>query len=142
MTPNSSKKKTELMVNSVSKYMFVDKESGTEYKMNPQLTMGENLADIGGLSLSLKALNKKLKQDNLNEIEKKASHRLFFKAWASIWRQNIKKDRRIMLLTTDPHGPTDFRGNLVQHMDLFYNVFDIQTEDDMFLESNNRMTMW
>ena len=47
-----------------------------------------------------------------------------------------------MLLTTDPHGPTDFRGNLVQHMDLFYNVFDIQTDDDMFLEFNNRMTMW
>ena len=136
------KKKTELMVKSVSKYVFIDKESGTEHKMNPQLTMGENLADIGGLSLSLKALNKKLKYDNVNEIEKKASQRIFFKSWASIWRQNIKKDRRIMLLTTDPHGPTDFRGNLVQHMDLFYNVFDIQTEDDMFLESNNRMTMW
>ncbi len=76
------------------------------------------------------------------KLKKKQPTAFFFKAWASIWRQNIKKDRRIMLLTTDPHGPTDFRGNLVQHMDLFYDVFNIREEDEMFLESNNRMTMW
>ena len=130
------------MVKSVSKYVFVDNESGQEYKMNPQLTMGENLADIGGLSLSLKALNKKLDEDSATEIVKKASKRVFLKAWASIWRQNINKDRRIMLLTTDPHGPTDFRGNLVQHIDIFYDIFDIKKEDDMYLEPENRMTMW
>lgn len=136
------KRKTDLMIKSVSKYIFIDNESGQEYKMNPQLTMGENLADIGGLSLSLKALTKKLDEDNTTEIVKKASKRVFLKAWASIWRQNINKDRRIMLLTTDPHGPTDFRGNLVQHLDIFYDIFDITKEDQMFLEPENRMTMW
>jgi len=136
------KKKTDLMVKSVSKYKFVDNESGQEYNMNPQLTMGENLADIGGLSLSLKALSKKLDEDNASELVQKTSKRIFLKSWASIWRQNINKDRRIMLLATDPHGPTDFRGNLVQHMDIFYDIFDIKKEDDMFLEPENRMIMW
>ncbi len=136
------KKKTDLMVKSVSKYIFVDPENGQEYTMNPQLTMGENLADLGGLSLSLKALNKKLEQEQVSENFKKASQRVFLKSWASIWRQNIKKERRVLLLTTDPHGPTDFRGNLVQHLDIFYDIFDINQNDNMFLEPENRMTMW
>ena len=58
--------------------------------MNSQLTMGENLADIGGLSLSMKALLKKLSQENASEIVIKASLRVFFKSWANIWKQNIK----------------------------------------------------
>ena len=136
------KKKTDLMVKSVAKYKFIDPENGQEYRMNPQLTMGENLADLGGLSLSFKALNKKLEQEQVSENFKKASQRVFLKSWASIWRQNIKNERRVLLLTTDPHGPTDFRGNLVQHLDIFYDIFDINQNDNMFLEPENRMTMW
>ena len=67
------KKKTERMVNSVSKYKYFDEENNKEYKMNAQLTMGENLADIGGLSLSMKALLRHLTNNNSNEIEIKAS---------------------------------------------------------------------
>lgn len=139
---NLFQKKTEIMVDSVEKYLYIDKENNKEYKMNPQLTMGENLADIGGLSLSMKALLKKLFEDNADELRIKTSLRVFFKAWANIWKQNIKKDKRIMLLNVDPHAPTDFRGNLVQHMDEFYNVFNIKEGDKMFLDKSSRMKMW
>ena len=47
-----------------------------------------------------------------------------------------------MLLNVDPHAPTDFRGNLVQHMDEFYDVFDITESDPMYLEPKDRMKMW
>ena len=47
-----------------------------------------------------------------------------------------------MLLNVDPHAPTDFRGNLVQHMDEFYNAFDISDKDNMYLEPKSRMKMW
>lgn len=134
--------KTEIMVNSVEKYLYKDSENEKEYKMNPQLTMGENLADIGGLSLSMKALLKKLAEDNADNITIKASLRVFFKSWANVWKQNIKKDKRIMLLNVDPHAPTDFRGNLVQHFDKFYEVFDIKRNDKMFLEEKDRIKMW
>ena len=136
------KKKTEIMVNSVSNYVYIDEENKKEYKMNPQLTMGENLADIGGLSLSMKALLKKLSQENASEIVIKASLRVFFKSWANIWKQNIKKDKRIMLLNVDPHAPTDFRGNLVQHMDQFYDAFNIKEDQNMYLDKEDRMKMW
>ena len=127
-------KKTEIMVNSVEKYVYKDEETGKEHKMNPQLTMGENLADIGGLSLSMKALLKHLSENKANDLRVRASLRVFFKSWTNVWKQNIKKDRRVMLLNVDPHAPTDFRGNLVQHMDEFYDVFDITENDPMYLE--------
>ena len=130
------------MVSSVEKYVYKDEETGKEHKMNPQLTMGENLADIGGLSLSMKALLKHLSENKANETRIRASLRVFFKSWANVWKQNIKKDRRVMLLNVDPHAPTDFRGNLVQHMDEFYDVFDITESDPMYLEPKDRMKMW
>ena len=135
-------KKTEIMVGSVEKYVYKDEETGKEHKMNPQLTMGENLADIGGLSLSMKALLKHLSEKNADKTRIRASLRVFFKSWANVWKQNIKKDRRVMLLNVDPHAPTDFRGNLVQHMDEFYDVFDITENDPMYLEPKDRMKMW
>ena len=135
-------KKTNIMKKSVSEYKYCDLEGNKEYKMNAELTMGENLADIGGLSLSKKALLKKLKDENASEIVIKASLRIFFKSWTNIWKQNIKNDKRIMLLNVDPHAPTDFRGNLVQHMDEFYEVFDVKKGDKMFLDKKYRMKMW
>jgi putative endopeptidase len=134
--------KTEIIVDSVEKYVYKPLDENKEYKMNAQLTMGENLADIGGLSLSMKALLKHLHYKNADSLTIKMSLRVFFKSWANVWKQNIKKDRRIMLLNMDPHAPTDFRGNLVQHIDEFYYAFDIKESDKMFLEQKYRMNMW
>jgi len=137
------KNKTNIMTKSVSEYKYIDEEDDNkEYTMNPELTMGENLADIGGLSLSLKSLLKKLDEDGSDDLFKKVSLRVFFKSWANVWKRNIKKDTRIMLLTTDPHAPADFRGNLVNHIDEFYDSFNISENCNMYLEPNKRMKMW
>ena len=138
------KLKTDIMAKSAERYKFVDVESEEkkEYEMNPQLTMGENLADLGGLSLSLQALLKRLKEQGASDKVRKASLRILFKSWANVWKQNIKKDRRIQLLTLDPHAPTDFRGNLVQHMSEFYESFDIKDGDAMWIPESERVRMW
>ena len=90
----------------------------------------------------MKALQKHLLENNADDVRIRATLRVFFKSWANVWKQNIKKDRRVMLLNVDPHAPTDFRGNLVQHMDEFYNVFDITESDPMYLKPKDRMKMW
>ena len=136
------KNKTHVMKESVKKYVYLDTRDNKEHKMNADLTMGENLADIGGLSLSMKALLKHLKENNSSDLEIKVSLRIFFKSWANVWKQNINEDKRVMLLNVDPHAPTDFRGNLVQHMDEFYDAFNIHESDNMFLTKENRMKMW
>ena len=129
--------KTQNIVNSVNKYSYTD-ESGKVYNMDSELTMGENLADIGGLSLSMKALLTDLNNQEVSDL----CLRIFFKSWANVWKQNIKPEKRIMLLSVDPHGPTDFRGNLVQHMDKFYEVFNVSDKDQMYIEPEFRMKMW
>ena len=114
------------------------------HKMNPDLTMGENLADLGGLSLALKVLNRRILQEPIINIEEKMSsaHRIFFKSWANVWKLNIKHDRKLMLLSCDPHAPCDFRGNLVKNCDEFYEAFDVKPGDKMYLSKGDRLVMW
>ena len=85
------------MERQAAKYTFVDVEDGEKvYRQNPKLTMGENLADLGGLSLSLKALKRRLK-DQSDEV-RRAGIRVALKSWAAIWKINIKKESRIQRL--------------------------------------------
>ena len=135
------KQKTELMVKSVEKYAFFSANEDV-HKMDAQLTMGENLADLGGLSLSLKALQDVLNKDGIEGETYRCCLRVFFKSWANVWKQNITEDKRVMLLKVDPHAPTDFRGNMVQHIAEFYTSFDVTEGDGMWLPPDERMKMW
>jgi putative endopeptidase len=138
------KAKTELMATQADKYKFIDLEDSKEYGMNAQLTMGENLADLGGLSLSLKALQNHLTDNNVetNSEAYKGYLRVFFKSFANIWKQNSKKDFLINQLTTDPHAPCDFRGNIVKNINTFYDVFDVKEGDGMYISKDERITMY
>lgn len=147
--------KTQLMTEQVEKYTFsvdnkVDNKvdnnvDNKEYKMNAQLTMGENLADLGGISLALQALKQKLKKDNIyrnSNMDYKIHYRMFFKSFANVWKSNAKSDHKIQALTTDPHAPCEFRANLVKNMAEFHDVFDVQENDPMYLPENKRVRMW
>ena len=108
------------MVEQASQYMFVDTENNKEYKLNAQLTMGENLADLGGISLALQAMNSRLIKMNASKQIIKADQRVLFKSFANIWKQNSKKDFIINQMTTDPHSPSEFRANFIKNMNEFY----------------------
>lgn len=139
------KAKTDLMAEQAESYSFTDTTTdGTdkEYRLNPQLTMGENLADLGGLSLALKAMTSRLKLRGLHETDIKINQRILLKSFANIWKQNIKKDYLINQLTTDCHAPTDFRTNLVKNMDEFYDVFNVRPGDPMYIDPSKRVRMW
>jgi len=137
------KKKTSIMTSQAKGYSYVDAEDGGKtYDMNPELTMGENLADLGGLSLALGVLKKRLASGKASDGAIKASMRALFKSWATIWKLNIKKDSRIQRLTTDPHAPCEFRGNLVNNMDEFYDVFGVKEGDAMYIPPEQRLRMW
>lgn len=118
--------------------------NGETYNQNPDLTIGENLADLGGLSIGLKALNKQLVKNNIqpNSLMMQFYHRVFFKSYANIWKQKTKPDTEIQLITTDSHAPTSFRANLVSNIDEFYDAFNVVEGDGMFLEKADRLVMW
>lgn len=134
-------KKTQLMTHQVEKEKCVI--ANKTYSLNSELTMGENLADLGGLSLSLRALKSilDLAADYISE-HKKAYFQIFFKSFANIWKINAKDEFRIKQLTTDPHSPGNFRANLVKNMDEFYEAFDVKEGDKMYLPPSERLRMW
>ena len=134
-------KRISKMEKSVERYEYIDNEKNI-FKMNAKLTMGENIADVGGLSLSLKALLKILEGENISSEKINANLKIFFKSWANVWKQNIHEEKSKLLLNIDPHAPTEFRGNLVNHIDKFYEVFNISESDPIFLQKEFRMDLW
>lgn len=133
-------KKAELIKKQASQYSFTD-SSGKVYYQNPDLTINENLADLGGLSLSLQAMKNypelcnegKLKDDVL---------KLFFMSFANIWKISIHEKTKILYLLINPHAPTDFRVNLVKNFDEFHQVFNVKEGDGMWLSPKDRVKMW
>jgi len=134
------KKKMELMVEQASSWKFhVD---GKEYTLNPHLTMGENLADLGGLSLSCQALVAHQQKHGVTGDEAKKQLEIFFLSWANIWKQKATDEWSVKQLSTDPHSPSSFRANLVKNIDAFYSVFQVKSTDKMFLAPEKRVCMW
>lgn len=137
--------KCDLMSSQASAYSFIDKEDADKkYTLNPKLTMGENLADLGGMSLAIKALKMKAAEYNANMTgeEMRSLDRVFCKSWANIWKQNTKKDFKLMCLVSDPHSPPDFRCNLVKNIQEFYDAFGVKESDPMYIEQKVRVRMW
>ena len=99
---------------------------------------------FSGLSLAIKVLNKYIQgtSTNIDKNYKMSLYRIFFKSWANVWKLNISQERKIMLLSCDPHAPCDFRGNLVKNCNEFYMAFDIKSSDKMYISEDKRLVMW
>ena len=112
------------------------------YKLNGKLTMGENLADLGGLSLGLQALKQYLAEKNYSECVVDRNYRLFFKSWANIWKEISTDENKKNQLISDPHAPVDFRGNMVRNFEEFFRVFGITENDKLYTPLEQRVIMW
>lgn len=123
--------------------LTVEKDGVSQtYSLNPDLTMGENLADLGGLSLGIQALTLVLRENGIPVEMYKPCYRIFFKSFANVWKSKAKPDYKIHALTTDPHSPAEFRANLVKNMDEFYDCFDVKEGDPMYISPDKRLRMW
>lgn len=110
-----------------------------------KLTCGENIADLGGLKLSLRALRTSL------ALSGKAEERIngftptqrFFMAWSQAWRENSKKERALQLVTLDPHGPNELRCNgPLSNLSEFHSAFGVVSGDAMYKETSERVDIW
>ena len=109
-----------------------------DMNVNGKLTLGENIADLGGITFSLKTLERLVPADQLKE----QIAQLFYQ-WAKIWRCNITDDSLKNQLLTDPHSPTQLRVNgILQNLDEFYECFDIKPEHQMYLAPELRSKIW
>jgi predicted metalloendopeptidase len=103
-------------------------------------TLSENIADIGGMSIALDALNHKMAEMKLTDEERKKMHREFFTSYAVSWRLKEKKKKRIQALITDKHAPPNLRVNLVvSQFQEWYDAFDVKPGDKLFILPDKRI---
>ena len=108
-------------------------------KVNSDLTLGENIADIGGINLSCKALQKYIANHPKQNIQIKN----FFINYAILWKGKVREKEIIKRLNTDPHSPPEFRVNgVVRNIDQYYKVFKIKSDDKLYLEPLQRAKIW
>lgn len=109
--------------------------------VNGELTIGENIGDLGGLGISWKALQ--LAAENSGQPLSQADREAFFCQWAAAWRSKFREEERKRRLAIDPHSPEEFRCNqVVKNMDAFAETFGTQPGDGMYLAPEERVTIW
>ncbi|WP_089317413.1 M13 family metallopeptidase [Pontibacter ummariensis] len=111
--------------------------------VNGKLTLGENIADIGGLNIAYTALQKALENKDPGKIAGLTPEQRFFLAWAQIWRVNARDEYLNQQILTDPHSPGRFRTNgPVSNMPEFYEAFGCESNDQMYRKEENRINIW
>jgi putative endopeptidase len=112
--------------------------------VNGKLTLGENLADLGGLSIAYAALEKALAEKGRPAlIDGFTPEQRFFLAWAQIWRQNITPEAQRVRINTDPHSPGQWRANgPVSNMPSFAAAFGCKPGDPMVRPDSVRPVIW
>ena len=105
--------------------------------------LGENIADLGGVSISLEALSNLMDEKNCKPEEKHEEMKKLFHAWAVIWRNNITEEEAKRRIILDPHSPGHLRVNgILKNVDAFYDLFEVKCGDAMFLEVEKRSKIW
>jgi putative endopeptidase len=114
-----------------------------ENKVNGALTIGENIGDLGGLGIALKAYELSLGEEGAPEIDGYTGIQRLLLSWAQIWQQKGRDAETIRLLTIDPHSPNEFRCNqIVRNIDAFYDAFSVTEADALWLPEDQRVTIW
>lgn len=114
-----------------------------ENHVNGALTIGENIGDLGGLSIALKAYELSLGGTEAPVIDGLTGVQRLLLSWAQVWQQKSRDAETIRLLTIDPHSPNEFRCNqIVRNIDAFYEAFDVTEADAAHLPSEQRVTIW
>ncbi|MDP9179345.1 MAG: M13 family metallopeptidase [Gemmatimonadota bacterium] len=132
------KQRTTLIANQYDAYTVLD-----TIHVNGRLTLGENAADIGGLSVAYAALQKALAGKPNPLIDGFTPEQRFFLAWAQIWRQNITPQNQMVRINTDPHSPGRWRTNgPLANMPEFAQAFGCKPGDPMVRPEAVRATLW
>lgn len=112
--------------------------------INGKLTLGENIADLGGVAIAYDALQLYLKdKGNPGKIDNYTPEQRYFLSWATIWRTKNKDEALINQIKTDPHAPGYYRAMApLENVEGFYKAFNVQKGDKMFKPKKERIIIW
>ena len=110
--------------------------------VNGSLTVGENIGDLGGITIGLKAYAISLGGEEAPVVDGRTGAQRVFLNYANVWRSKRRKELMMQLLTVDPHSPDEFRANIVRNLDEFVEAFDVQPGDGLWLDPEDRVRIW
>ena len=133
------KAKTDVLVKQFDNYVAID-----DIHVKGQLTLGENIADLGGLTIAYYAYKKSLEgKPAPAKIDGFTGEQRFFIAWAQSWRVNMRPAYLKNMIQTNPHSPGNFRANAApSNMQEFYDAFGVKPGDKMYRPKEERAEIW
>ncbi|HMY09531.1 MAG TPA: M13-type metalloendopeptidase, partial [Marmoricola sp.] len=111
-------------------------------KVNGALTVGENIGDLGGLTIAYQAYEISLGDQPVPTRDGLSGHQRLFMNWAYAWRTKVRDELAQQYLATDPHSPAEFRANIVRNLDEFHEAFATAPGDGLWLEREDRVRIW
>ncbi len=127
----------------IEQYNALSPEGADGKTVNGELTIGENIGDLGGLGIALKAYALSLGSDAAPELDGYTGVQRLLLSWANVWQQKSRPAETVRLLAIDPHSPAEFRCNqIARNVDAFYEAFDVQPADALWLDPADRVTIW
>ncbi|MGO4477798.1 M13 family metallopeptidase [Massilia sp. 2TAF26] len=113
------------------------------YRVNGELTLGENIADNSGLAIAAKAYRISLKGKKAPVIDGLTGEQRLYMGWAQVWRSKMRDQQTIAQIKADPHSPDQFRANgSLRNQPGFYEAFKVKQGDRMYLAPKDRVIIW
>ena len=111
--------------------------------VNGELTLGENIGDMAGLTVAYRAYKNSLNGKEAPVIDGLTGDQRFFIGWAQVWRRNMREEALRQRILTDPHSPGNYRViGALQNMPEFYEAFDVKEGDKMYIPVEKRVKIW
>jgi putative endopeptidase len=107
-----------------------------------ELTLGENIADLAGLTVAYQAYKISLKGKPAPVIDGLTGDQRFFLGWAQIWRRLYRDAELANRLVTDPHSPSEFRSAVVRNLDVWYDAYKPAASEKLYLAPDKRVKIW
>ena len=125
----------------IEQYNGLSPDGADGQPVNGALTIGENIGDLGGLGIAYQAF--RLSSPTSEPIDGLTPDQRFFLSWAQAWQAKVRPAEVVRRLTIDPHSPPEFRCNqVVRNIDAFYDAFGVTKDDELWLDPEERVTIW
>lgn len=132
------KKRTGKLVSQYSDFEVLPGEF-----LNGEFTQGENIGDLGGMTIAYRAYQLSLQGKEARELDGFSGSERFFIGWAQVWARKYRDENLRQRIATDPHSPSEFRSNgIVRNMPEFIKIFKVMPGDGLYLPEEERVKIW